>query len=351
MQLSLTFDYELFGDGSGDVFQHMIHPTNEILTICKAHGIKSTLFFEVVEYLKLKEVWESGETMGYTENPIHAIEEQIKQAALNGHDIQLHIHPQWVNATWNGTSWQMDLTNWRLGDFKADGWTIERLLRESKDAVEQLVRQVIPDFECTILRAGGYNIMPSKDLFNAMVNVGLKADSSIYPGGFECGSLSKYDYSKVSLEKDHWWGDPRDLRNPSSYQKSILEIPIFAMPQYRFHKLLNFDKLKSILSGKKVEVSTVAKDKITSKGVYGKLKFLLDKEAFTWDFCLFSNYLHRKYFKYVEEKLINDRNHYVIIGHPKSYQSSRSLNYLIHQAHQRGFSFLTLKDLYGHFTI
>ncbi|MGJ7024434.1 hypothetical protein [Petrimonas sulfuriphila] len=99
MNLILSFDYELFGDGTGDVFTHMIEPTNAILSMCDAHGIKITLFFEMLEYIRLKEEWSKGNRMGYTSDPIEAIERQIQQATANGHDIQLHIHPQWYNAS------------------------------------------------------------------------------------------------------------------------------------------------------------------------------------------------------------------------------------------------------------
>ncbi len=81
MNLILTFDYELFGDGLGDIFTHIIEPSKQILQLCDKHNIKTTIFFEVLEYIKLKEEWEKGNTMGYTENPVKAIEQQIQQAA------------------------------------------------------------------------------------------------------------------------------------------------------------------------------------------------------------------------------------------------------------------------------
>src|SRR5690606_25811383 len=102
MNLILTFDYELYGDGSGDVFQHMIDPTNRILSVCDENNIKTTIFFEVLEYLKIKKEWEAGNQMGYIKNPVEAIKIQLQEAARNGHDIQLHVHPQWVNAKFVG---------------------------------------------------------------------------------------------------------------------------------------------------------------------------------------------------------------------------------------------------------
>ena len=162
MNLILTLDYELYGDGSGDVFKHMINPTNRILSICDNNNIKTTLFFEVLEYIKLKKEWDFGNQMGYSENPVRAIEKQLQNAALNGHDIQLHVHPQWINAKYKKDKWIVDFKNWRLSDFEVrQNYTIEDLLREGKETIETLIQAVVPAYKCTILRAGGYNIVPS----------------------------------------------------------------------------------------------------------------------------------------------------------------------------------------------
>ena len=95
-----TLDYELYGNGSGDVFRHIIEPTEKILDIARKYNAKFTIFFEVIEYWKLKEEWRKGNRMGYNRNPIEAMEQQLKQAFMQGHDIQLHLHPQWIDAYW-----------------------------------------------------------------------------------------------------------------------------------------------------------------------------------------------------------------------------------------------------------
>ena len=56
--ICLTLDYELYGNGSGDVFKNIIEPTNQILSILHKHNIHISIFLEVVEYWKLKEEWE-----------------------------------------------------------------------------------------------------------------------------------------------------------------------------------------------------------------------------------------------------------------------------------------------------
>lgn len=350
MNLILTFDYELFGDGSGDVFGHMIEPTEQIFKICDEYGIKMTLFFEVIEYIKLKEEWEDGNRMGYQKNPVKAIEDQVQQAALDGHDIQLHIHPQWVNAKYKNEKWEIDYSNWRLGDFAIEkDYDIEDLLRDGKSTLENIIQQVKPGYNCAALRAGGYNIMPSQKIFKAMQKLGLELDSSVYPGGYECGYLSKYDYRDVPIAKDYWWADSQNMTQEARSNQKILEIPIFSLKQPRWKKLLRLEKIKSLLKNRKNAVSSSAREKITTQSNWEKIKFLFGEESFTWDFCLFNRSMHKKYFKYIETNL--QRESFVLIGHPKSFTTPRSLSSLIKLAQNsnRFYSFKTLKEVYEKF--
>lgn len=347
MNLILTFDYELFGDGSGDVFHHMVKPTEKILYLCDQHGIKTTIFFEVLEYIKIKTEWEKGNSMGYAENPTKAIENQIQQAARDGHDIQLHIHPQWHNAKYQNGKWRLDLTNWRLGDFcTSAGYGVCEIISECKTTLENLIKPVKPNYQCIALRAGGYNIMPSSEVYKTMKQVGLKIDSSVYPGGYEIGSLSKYDYRNVPLDLDYWWADENDIRIPSNTKKDILEIPVSAFPIRRWQRIFTVSKIKSLLLRQKTAMSAVAKEKVDNKSLRQKIWFILGKEASTWDVCMFSKSLHKKCFRYINKNLEGKRNNMVLLGHPKSLQDEKFFENFLKIASKKKVSFSTLKAFY-----
>jgi hypothetical protein len=341
MNLVLTLDYELYGDGSGDVFQHMINPTNRILSICDMNNIKTTIFFEVLEYIKLREEWESGNQMGYNKSPSEAIEIQLQKAAINGHDIQLHVHPQWVNAKFVANKWQVDMENWRLGDFNvSQNYSIEDMLREGIETIEALIQPILPAYKCTILRAGGYNILPSKKVYEAMIKVGLLVDSSVYPGGYVSGSLSQYDYRKVSLDKDYWWAEPSNFSISTSTSK-VLEIPVFAIPQRRLKKF-NWERVKSVLQNRHSAIGAI-KSKTEQKSKLDKIKYFFEKEAFTWDFCLFGFGLHKTYIQYIDRNLKDSRSHFVLIGHPKSFTCDKAFKKMINYAKRKNYSFETMQ--------
>jgi hypothetical protein len=344
MNFVFTLDYELFGDGSGNVFDHMIEPTNKILEICDRYGIKITLFFEVVEYLKLKQEWKKNK-MGYSQDPIAAIEKQLQKAAVEGHDIQLHIHPQWVGARYENHKWNVDFSSWRLGGFhEKEGHNIETLLKEGKTTIENLIREVVPDYNCIALRAGGYNIMPSDKIYSAMKKEGLKIDSSVFPGGYETGDLSNYDYRHVPINLDYWWACPKDITQKSENHREILVIPIFALVKPRWRKFFSIHRLKSMFFNNS-SAGTLSKSKLAKKSLWGKIKFLMEKEAFTWDFFLFDSGLHNSFLNHIDQQF-KERESFVLIGHPKNTINEGAFLNLIKAAEKRKAGFKTITWLY-----
>jgi len=341
-KILLTLDYELFGNGSGDVFKHMIEPTDEILRIARKHNTPVTIFFEVVEYWKLKEQWDKGNNMGYHRNPIEAMEKQLRKAYRQGHDIQLHIHPQWVNAQWTKNGWKVDKDKWRLGGYE-DGneEALTDLLNQGKVTLEKILGD--KEYECIALRAGGYNIQPSRMLIKAMRKVGLKSDSSVVPGAKETGKLSRYDYTSADETLGLWYCEEK-LEVAARNQTDIVELPIVALPLLRLQKYLSFDRIKSILRNRKSAKETF-EAKIETKGQRGgiisKMRYFFQYETQTWDFCLFSKSLHRKFLKSIKEQ--RERKVFTLIGHPKSLTSSDGLAYLIEQL-QGSYSFTTVSN-------
>lgn len=322
----LTLDYELYGNGSGDVFEHMIRPTDRLLRIADEYGVRFTIFFEVIEYLKLKEEWEKGNSMGYASDPIKAIEDQIVDAFRRGHDVQLHIHPQWIDAEFVDGRWTVDLSQWRLGGYIGSGErSLENILRLGKQTIEHLLRPVDSDYECVALRAGGYNIQPSSEIVEAMKRVGLHIDSSIYPGGRESGKLSRYDYTAIPLERGCWQtGEELEFEGTDG----IYELPVVALGIPRWRKYCSVDRIKSILRNRKSARETFDA-KVGGDGkssIMGKMSYFLGRESQTWDYCLFTSSLHRRFMRRFADM---DRDIFVLVGHPKSFVGESGLRYLL----------------------
>lgn len=345
MDLILTLDYELYGDGSGDVFETMIDPTNNFLALCKRHGIKSTIFFEIMEYLKIKEEWNKGNKMNYTANPAEAISDQIIEAYKAGHDIQLHIHPHWINAKYEDNRWLPDSRYWKLTNVPLTGdenfpLGLEELLKLGKESIEAILKPIDPDYKCNIFRAGGYCMTPSDKVVASLINLGFIADSSVIPGAYLNNEFYFYDFQHISSEMPFWWiNESVDL--PVKTRTDFVEIPVFAKKMRRYKKY-DLQRIKIALKNKGSNLTKI-KDKVEDrKSLAAKFNFFLQEESLTWDFCLFSSKKMNNYLKLarkISAQSSSGFHPFVLIGHSKEFllpqvfedfiiKNKKELNYL-----------------------
>lgn len=233
INLLLTTDYEIFGNGTGDVRCCLINPTDRLLDLCDRYGARLTLFFEVCEYWAFKQGSEEGKLDHLDYDPAAEMEAQAKDALERGHDVQLHVHPQWLNASLedDGT-WKLNYQWWRvpdlphdLGDFD-DVLSLRGLLRKGKDTLEEMLRPVKADYLCIAVRAGSLCVQPESEVFHAMREVALLIDSSASVGGVRDALPIRYDFRRMPSQ-----GEP--FQTFSSLEKmvpdgDIIEAPIFA---------------------------------------------------------------------------------------------------------------------------
>ena len=330
MDLALTLDYELFGEGTGDVLRDVIQPTARLLRICGSHGVRITIFFEVVEYWKLKEAFKNGICGGGSDDPTELMKRQLAEAYEHGHDIQLHIHPQWLRAEHSDDGWQVDRSLWRLSSIGSSSNSMSAidlrdLLARGKKTLEGIIHRINPEYRCEIFRSGGLNIQPSYHIVKAMRSTGLKADSSVFPGGFADSDYACYDYRMVNNYIPWWVTKGNDLlemsvNEPPGENQSIYELPIFSLPMRRVWKY-DLHRLKVKL-GNRHAIRTTRTQFHSKTRKKSKLKFLLESESLMWDFCLLSESKMKWFFRKATE--IYERSEYpyhpfVLIGHSKEF--------------------------------
>ncbi|MEX2592077.1 MAG: hypothetical protein WD426_04830 [Anditalea sp.] len=348
LDLILTLDYELYGDGSGDVFETMIKPTHDFLNMCGKYNIKSTIFFEIMEYLQIDAEWNKGNRMNYSENPAKAIKDQIISAHNSGHDIQLHIHPHWINAKFENEKWCPDSRYWKLTKVpdQADKnfpLGLEELLGLGKESLEALLKSVDPMYQCNIFRAGGYCITPSEKIVRSLKNLGFIADSSVIPGAYLNNQYYYYDFEKLPIGSPYWWVDT-SVDEPVSNPKNFLELPVFARKIKRYKKY-DLQRVRIALKNRSANITKI-KDKVEgNQSIVDKVKFFLEEECLTWDFCLFSEKKMNDYLK-LAWKIAEETNHdfhpFILIGHSKEFLLPANLERFIRK--NRELNYLTLKD-------
>jgi len=169
--LLITVDYELFGDGSGCVQKCVVEPTARLLALADGFGVPITLFVDATEFIRLQH---------------GRVASQLRDAVRRGHDVQIHVHPQWFGAAPADGGWKLD-SRWRLAD--RSGADIAAMLTEGVDWLQSTLSGL--DWKARAFRAGGWAIRPSEVTVAALLECGLRIDSTVAPGrsgpGFDFG--------------------------------------------------------------------------------------------------------------------------------------------------------------------
>lgn len=310
IRIFLTFDYELpLGGIKKDYAHSLFKPTEELFEVVKRLDVPITFFADILSYIKFKE-WDIIE---YYQN----FEKQLQSALSKRHDVQLHIHPHWIDTTLENNIFIPD-TKFGLGEFSNQDYpnNIEGIVEKSYQSLTKICQKKDSTHKVIAYRAGGYNLFPETDrILNALYDNGIRVDSSIGRGYYFKSDYSEIDYRNVP-NKPNWHldlnGDFSKESENSIYEiplgtkpKSIFEVPTkFKLKKYAFRAVENRGKMIHI--NEKVQL----KDKI--KQALSARMLSVDNHTYSSDFLI-------KILKYNVNKFKKfDSIDLSLIGHPKS---------------------------------
>lgn len=319
----LTLDYEISGDGKGDVMKSLIKPTDRLLDILNDRNIKMTVFFEIEEYIVFKKHADVIEkNIGY--NPAEVIEKQLKKMVLAGHDIGLHIHPQWIGAHYDGKNFILYPENHCLFDvYKTENEMIS-YIGDRLNRLVTLLNKYNPSARINCFRAGGLALRPEKLTLSALRSLDIKADSSVVKGLHRQGNGVNLDFRKAPYNKG-FWNVTDNICAPDQHGKFI-EFPIYSQLK-REYKKLTFNRIrrKFFSSGHPIySVTKGTSEMAIPRTPWGILGYLLKKSPVKYDFCHMTS---KEMIAYVndaiKEKTIKPKYPLTMIGHSKEFYNDK----------------------------
>jgi hypothetical protein len=317
MKIYLTFDYELyFGSKSGTAEYCLLRPTELIRNATDPYNVKTTQFVDAGYLLRCRELSASHPELL---DDFATVTEQLRKLSLNGHELQLHIHPHWFDTEFINGAWKMNTTRYRLHDF--DATEIESIVRSHSAFIRSISNNRITTF-----RAGGWCIQPFIQLKKALQEEGIYIDSSIFSGGHYTSDQYFYDF-RNSPQKSQWSFEDDPLQPVE--KGSFTEVPITSIrnsPLF-YWKLFLLGRLfpgyhKPIGNGRPMAAPGQRKKLLTN---YTLQTVSLDG----YNASLLSKALRQQEKKKAESM--------VIIGHPKSLTpyGADALEKFVRDNHQR----------------
>lgn len=327
MKIVITLDYEMFlNDIVGTVENTLIRPTNRMLDICKEHNIRMTVFVDASYLYRLRELYSIYPKL---RDDFEMVAANIRKIVAYGHDVQLHLHPQWYYCTYDGKKWIMDWSHYKLSDIEPS--RAFSLFKDSKELLESIV-----GYKLTAFRAGGYSIQDF-DYEKCFNENGIKIDSSVLSGCKYHSDTHSYDYTKC----------PKTIYNFNALETLcedgfFKEVPI-STKEYNFFRYILLKKIRQKGCTPKYGDGGDLPERIRAD------RFMKIKQCFgrpmhvsaTFDWLMYN---------FVED-VIKDYTRYgvaTIISHPKNVSPS-SLEYMnkFIKCHLSvGDHFVTIKDLH-----
>jgi len=200
MNVFLTFDYELFlGEKTGTPENCLIRPMEELCKVADRHGVRFVIFADAAYLLKMQQL--SGQSPEI-QRQYEMVCDHLRALSCQGHDIQLHFHPQWLYSTWDDESkeWKMDREHYKLSDLSLS--EAKTSLKDAKNLLDSIV-----GYKTTAFRAGGFcldSFCEYKELFREL---GIKVDSSVARDSYVSSKIHSYDFRRIPKQQIYCFSD------------------------------------------------------------------------------------------------------------------------------------------------
>lgn len=220
MKIGLVFtnDWELFGDGSGDYFEVQHNPLKDMLKVFDRYNAKLSIMAETYQQIKHREHIESNSKFGEI---VESWERILQESYKKGHDVQLHIHPQWKESNYSNGEWELG-TNWSIG--KRDKNEIFEIVNQCSNYLKSVIQEVDSDYNCQVYRAGAYYIEPSENVIKVLKKLNFICDTSVTKGTYVD---EYYNYKDANSNIIPWTIGERGVKYVDNTSEFV-ELPIYS---------------------------------------------------------------------------------------------------------------------------
>lgn len=344
LNIVISFDYELFlGKNFKSNKEVLFDPCDKLISLCEKYGIYTTCFADVCSIF----AHEKYGLLDYKND----IEAQMKDMTKRGHDVELHIHPNWLLSEYKNGEWIFDKTHYRVHSFgfdtskKINAYSI---LKKGKDYLEELLQSVDKDYKCLAYRAGGYSAQPHDEIFKYLRLLGVIVDSSVSRGSYDLSDIAHYDYRNLP-DSLNWWVTPnKDFSYcGNANEGGLYEVPLL-QDKNKWYKMIDRKYLRIIrstpLNGNYIS------SKVKENKYIGYLKKIV-KYPFRLTPVSFDGMTHERmidYLKKLEKEHSNENAYVSLICHPKVMDDSVRANMeevLKALTNDDNFRFVTMADI------
>jgi len=236
LNIVVSYDYELFlGDNFKESSIILFEPTDRLIELMGKYGVTSTFFVDVCSVFAHKKY-------GLNEY-VEEFTNQLQKMILNGHDVQLHIHPNWYLSEYIDGRWVFNTSHYMLHRFGYDrknSLNVYSIIDECIEYLEKTIKPIKPDYKCIAYRAGGYSVQPHSSLFRYLREKGILIDSSVCSNLYCSSATLNYDFRKLP-SSPNWWIIPEKAFDycGTMNEGGLYEVPLLSEKNSLIKKIIN----------------------------------------------------------------------------------------------------------------
>ena len=223
LKILLSFDHELSLGGARCYETNLFSPTYKIISLANKLNVPITLFTDVLCAKRFKEWDEEGFFKPYVDQIINAIQHK--------HDVQLHLHPHWLDSDFKEGKY-IPSKNFKLSDFYDREWpnNIPGIVKQGVDFLTELCENQDSDYMCIAYRAGGYNLSPrTKEILSSLYENGIMIESSVTKGFYFRSGVSEINFRKMPKKAN--WFISKNGPIEREANSGLFEVPIAGRPR------------------------------------------------------------------------------------------------------------------------
>jgi hypothetical protein len=218
--LALTHDWELRGDGSGDIEEIQFAPMQRLLSIYGKFGARITILPDVMQQIAFRSLQAEHAQLKQLAD---SWDEYAVAAFRQGHDVQLHLHSQWSHTQYDNGSWNLH-GEWSL--LKYDRDSAARMIVSCKNYLEKLLTGDGSQYRCVAFRASALALAPSSHLLATLATVGIEIDVSMAAGIYLDNQTLTLDYRNCEEGFLPFYPKMDDARLVSDRAEPIVCVPL-----------------------------------------------------------------------------------------------------------------------------
>lgn len=211
-------DWEISGNGLGNVGDLQYVPAIRFMDIADSFGIKLTFMVEVAQQLCFIKHQEKDRNIKVQKE---LWDETVLMMIERGHDVQLHLHPQWLGAEYRDGYFFVN-KQWNIGMY--DKEVQENLIESSCNYLTLLIKPIYPAYTISAFKGGSWGLQPSENLLNTLSKNGIKIVMGVVKG-LEIPEIG-VDYKNLEEDTLPYHPNFNDITTVSKIKNEIKILPI-----------------------------------------------------------------------------------------------------------------------------